>query len=106
MGLLAGPFFRGAWQLAAQPPISAWTCRWSLGIVITFVASTGATFDPGGIFGSEVYFDSMTMFVSFLLAARYVELRARQRAAESLEGAWPACPRPPGGWPPTARPSG
>jgi Cu2+-exporting ATPase len=57
----------------------------ALGIAITFVASTGATFDPGGVFGQEVYFDSLTMFVSFLLGARYVELLARQRAAEALE---------------------
>ena len=26
------------------------------GDVVTFVASTGATFDPGGVFGDEVYF--------------------------------------------------
>jgi cation transport ATPase len=39
----------------------------ALGILITFVTSTGATFEPGGLFGDEVYFDSMTMFVSFLL---------------------------------------
>ena len=57
----------------------------ALGMAVTFVASTGATFDPGGIFGSEVYFDSMTMFVSFLLAARYLELHARHRAAQALE---------------------
>ena len=57
----------------------------ALGILITFITSTGATFDPGGIFGHEVFFDSMTMFVSFLLASRYLELRARQQAASALE---------------------
>jgi P-type Cu2+ transporter len=57
----------------------------ALGIAITFVASTGATFQPSGAFGHEVYFDSLTMFVSFLLGARYLELRARHRAAEALE---------------------
>ena len=65
----------------------------ALGIAVTFVASTGATFDPGGIFGHEVYFDSMTMFVSFLLAARWLELRARQRAAQALESALDSLPR-------------
>ena len=62
-------------------------------MAVTFIASTGATFDPGGMFGHEVYFDSMTMFVSFLLAARYLELHARQRAAQSLEAALDSMPQ-------------
>ncbi len=57
----------------------------SLGVAITFIASTGATFSPDGVFGHEVYFDSLTMFVSFLLGSRYLELSARHRAAEALE---------------------
>ncbi len=59
----------------------------SIGIVVTFVVSSGATFQPGGIFGTEVYFDSMTMFVCFLLGGRWLELRARHRVAASLENA-------------------
>ncbi len=80
----AGPFFSGAWRslrvrrIGMDVPVA-------LGIAITFVASTGATFQPGGAFGHEVYFDSLTMFVSFLLGARYLELGARHRAAEALE---------------------
>ena len=58
----------------------------ALGVAVTFIASSAATFNPGGIFGSEVYFDSLTMFVSFLFAARVLEARARQRAAQSLDG--------------------
>ena len=57
----------------------------ALGIAITFVAGSAATFAPGGLFGRDVYFDSLTMFVTFLLYARYVEMRARHRAAEALE---------------------
>ncbi len=64
----------------------------ALGLLITFVASTGATFDPGGPFGHEVYFDSLTMFVAFLLGARWVELKARGRAAEQLERAMARLP--------------
>lgn len=81
----AGPFLKGAWaQLRARRigmdvPVS-------LGIVVTFIASTGATFEPGGVFGREVYFDSLTMFVFFLLCGRHLELRARGRAAGALEG--------------------
>ncbi|MFN3397167.1 MAG: 4-hydroxybenzoate octaprenyltransferase, partial [Sulfurimicrobium sp.] len=38
----------------------------ALGIAVTFVASTGALFDPDGPLGHEVYFDSLTMFVALL----------------------------------------
>ncbi|MBK9133747.1 MAG: cadmium-translocating P-type ATPase [Betaproteobacteria bacterium] len=80
----AGPFFKGAWRSLRTRTIGM-DVPVALGIVITFVASTGATFDPAGPFGHEVYFDSLTMFVSFLLGARFVEARARHRAAEALE---------------------
>ena len=87
----AGPFFRGAWRglrtgrIGMDVPVA-------IGVLVTFVASTGATFDPDGVFGHEVYFDSLTMFVSFLLAGRYLEMRARHRAAAALEGALAALP--------------
>jgi Cu2+-exporting ATPase len=57
----------------------------SLGIAVAFVASSGAAFDPGGPFGHEVYFDSLTMFVAFLLGGRWLEMRARHRAEAALE---------------------
>ena len=86
------PFFRGAWRSLARPVGAAGGARRigmdvpvALGVLITFVASTGAAFDAGGWFGSEVYFDSLAMFVSFLLGARHLEMRARHRAAEELE---------------------
>lgn len=80
----ATPFFTGAWrqlrlrQLGMDVPVA-------LGLLVAFVASSAATFEPGGLFGHEVYFDSVSMFVSFLLAGRYLELRWRHRAAEALE---------------------
>lgn len=82
----AGPFFTGAWrqmrarQIGMDVPVA-------LGLIVTFVASTGAVLDPGGLFGREVYFDSLTMFVSFLLAGRFLELKARHKVAQSLESA-------------------
>ncbi len=87
----AGPFFRGAWLVLRQGRIGM-DVPVALGVAITFVASTAATFDPQGAFGHEVYFDSLTMFVSFLLGARYLELRARQGAAVALEGAMACLP--------------
>jgi Cu2+-exporting ATPase len=88
----ATPFFSGLWhslrtrRIGMDVPVA-------IGIAVTFVASTGATFDPGGIFGHEVYFDSMTMFVAFLLGARYMELHARQRAAQALENTLDSLPQ-------------
>ncbi|WP_298829673.1 cation-translocating P-type ATPase [uncultured Piscinibacter sp.] len=80
----AGPFFAGAWNSVKQRRMGM-DVPVSLGIAVTFVASSGATFDPGGLFGHEVYFDSLTMFVFFLLGGRWLELRARHRVALSLE---------------------
>lgn len=86
MAFSAAPFFSGAWRMLKQRRIGM-DLPVALGIAITFIASTGATFEPQGVFGHEVYFDSLTMFVSFLLGARWLELRARQQAAEALERA-------------------
>jgi cation transport ATPase len=46
----------------------------ALGIIAAFIPSAMATVTGHG----EVYFDSVTMFVAFLLTARYLELCARQ----------------------------
>jgi Cu2+-exporting ATPase len=80
----AGPFFRGAWRSLAARRIGM-DVPVALGIAVTFVASSWATFDPGGLFGHEVYFDSLTMFVFFLLGGRFVEMGMRHRAATALE---------------------
>ncbi|WP_374569215.1 heavy metal translocating P-type ATPase [Ideonella sp.] len=87
----AGPLFQGAWRSLRQRRLGM-DVPVALGIAVAFVAGSGATFDPGGVFGHEVYFDSMAMFVSFLLGARYLETLARHRAAESLESALAALP--------------
>jgi Cu2+-exporting ATPase len=46
---------------------SAWTFPLPLAWVLPFWVSSAATFDPTGVWGSEVYFDSLSMFVFFLL---------------------------------------
>ena len=58
-----------------------------LGIAITFVVSSGAAFDPTGVFGHDAYFDSLTMFVSFILVGRFLTLKMRNRVAAALEAA-------------------
>jgi Cu2+-exporting ATPase len=76
----ATPFYAGAWRalknrsLGMDVPIT-------IGILAAFGASAGATLTGTG----EVYFDSVSMFVFLLLAARYVELIARTRAAAEQE---------------------
>ncbi|WYX62952.1 hypothetical protein WJ967_12970 [Achromobacter xylosoxidans] len=54
-------------------------------IVAAFVPNGHATYTGRG----EVYFDSVTMFVAFLLTARYLELCARQSAARRAANGMP-----------------
>jgi len=79
-----GPFFRNALRDVAQAHISM-DLPVALGMAITFAVSTVGTFQPEGAFGREVYFDSLTMFVFFLLTGRWLELRLRDRTAGALE---------------------
>ena len=78
------PFFGSAWRDLIHRRVSM-DLPVSMGMVITFVVSTAATFEPQGVFGSEVYFDSLTMFVFFLLTGRWLELRMRDRTAGALD---------------------
>jgi len=79
-----GIFFSSAWRDVVHRRVSM-DLPVALGMLITFVVSTAGTFDPAGIFGREVYFDSLTMFVFFLLTGRWFELRLRDRTAGALE---------------------
>jgi Cu2+-exporting ATPase len=79
-----GPFFSNAWRDLRRASISM-DLPVALGIAITFLVSSAGTFEPTGVFGREVYFDSLTMFVFFLLTGRWMELRLRDRTAGSLE---------------------
>ena len=87
----AAPFFAGAWHALRRRRVGM-DVPVALGILVTFVASSGAAFDPGGPFGHEVYFDSLTMFIAFLLGARWLEARARHRAAEALQASVASLP--------------
>ena len=57
----------------------------ALGLLITFIVSSAATFEPGGWWGHTVYFDSLTMFVFFLLSARLIEAKLHTKTLGSLE---------------------
>ena len=76
----AAPFFRRALRdvklrrLGMDVPVA-------LGVGAAFVASCWATLSGAG----EVYFDSVTMFVFFLLCGRYLEMLARQKAIRGVE---------------------
>ncbi|MDM0045060.1 cation-translocating P-type ATPase [Variovorax dokdonensis] len=81
----SGPFFRGALRDLRRRSIGM-DLPVALGIGITFVVSSVATFDPGGPLGQEVYFDSLSMFVFFLLSGRLIEARLKERTAIALQG--------------------
>lgn len=76
----AAPFFSRALRdvklrrLGMDVPVA-------LGVGAAFLASCWATFSGSG----EVYFDSVTMFVFFLLCGRYLEMLARQKAIRGVE---------------------
>ncbi len=76
----AAPFFAGAWRdvrafhVGMDVPVA-------LGVGAGFAASVVATVTVSG----QVYFDSVTMFVFLLLAARYLEMTARANAVVTQE---------------------
>jgi Cu2+-exporting ATPase len=76
----SAPFFAGAWRdikffrVGMDVPVA-------LGVGSAFLASVWATLTAGG----AVYFDSVAMFVFFLLTGRYLEMMARQKAARGVE---------------------
>jgi Cu2+-exporting ATPase len=76
----ATPFFSGAWSAARMRRVSM-DLTIALGIVIAFGASTVATFSGEG----DVWNDSVTMFVTFLLTGRWLDARLRSQAAAGLE---------------------
>jgi Cu2+-exporting ATPase len=76
----AQPFFTGAFRdlsrfhAGMDVPVS-------LGVLLAFAGSAWSTWAGSG----HVYFDSVAMFVFFLLTARYFEMVARKKSAETTE---------------------
>ncbi len=77
-------FFSNAFQDLKHQRISM-DLPVALGILITFIVSSAATFDPSGLWGETVYFDTMTMLVFFLLSARFIEVRMHSKTMGALE---------------------
>ena len=88
----AGPIFQAAWrsiQSVEQTHMLGMDVPIALALALAFIAGTINLVTDSG----QSYFDSITMFVAFILAARYVELLARQDAqggAEALAKQLPA----------------
>ncbi len=84
----ARPFFSGAIRslrarrLGMDVPVA-------LAIAAIYVASLIEALRGGG----EVYFDSVSMFVFFLLAGRYLEMRARHRSGDLTDALARLTPR-------------
>jgi cation transport ATPase len=77
----AWPVWRGAWQ-ACQQRRTTMDIPVTISISAAFIPSVLATWQGHG----EVYFDSVTMFVAFLLTARYFETRATQAVNHAQYG--------------------
>jgi len=74
------PFFRGAWR-DLRNHSAGMDVPVALGILVAYGGSVHASWTGQG----EVYYDSVVMFIFFLLSSRYFELMARKRGAETLE---------------------
>ena len=70
------PFFSSAWSAIRARQVNM-DVPVSLALIITFFASLYATITGQG----ETYYDSVSMFIFFLLAGRYIEHNARLKAA-------------------------
>ncbi|OOG50129.1 heavy metal translocating P-type ATPase [Rhodanobacter sp. C01] len=71
----AKPFYVGALRELRRHQLGI-NLSVTLAVLLVFLASTINTLRGSG----DIYFDSVSMFVFLLLAARYVELRARHRS--------------------------
>ena len=88
----AAPIFTAAWHSVRMVRLTR-TVGMDVPVAIALIlASVAGTYNLVRGVG-ETYFDSITMFVAFLLLARYIELRARHSAqggAEALARQLPA----------------
>jgi Cu2+-exporting ATPase len=80
--LFAGyPFIAGAWRSLRQRTVGM-DVPVAIALLMAYVSSIYSTVTDG----PEVYFDSVCMFIFFLLLGRHLEMRARHHAATSALG--------------------
>jgi Cu2+-exporting ATPase len=85
---VGGDFYRSAWRdlknryLGMDVPIV-------IGLSVAYLTSVVATWHGDG----HVYFDSIAMFLTLMMAARYFELKARLKAAVSFDRLLKMTPR-------------
>lgn len=77
VGYAAQPFFVGAWRA-----LRARRLGMDVPVALAIALIYGASMLEVLLGGAEVYFDSVSMFVFFLLVGRYLEMRARHRAGD------------------------
>ncbi|WP_010199410.1 heavy metal translocating P-type ATPase [Psychrobacter sp. PAMC 21119] len=70
------PFFTSAWSAVRARQVNM-DVPVSIALIVTFFASLYATITGHG----QTYYDSVSMFIFFLLAGRYIEHNARLKAA-------------------------
>lgn len=82
------PFYVSAWRALKARALNM-DVPVSIALIGSFLASVYASVIGGG----ETYFESVCMFIFFLLASRYLELKARQRAGETATSLMALTPR-------------
>ncbi len=82
------PILKAAWRSALARQVSMDTTV-ALAILLTFGASTEAVFSGVG----ETWFDSLSMFLAFLLTARHVQLLVQLKAQKRMQNAASAVPQ-------------
>ncbi len=84
----AYPFYRSAWYSLKAKTLNM-DVPVSIALILTFAASIYNT----AIGAPDVYYDSVTMFVFFLLTGRFLETQARRKASETANDLIPVTPR-------------
>lgn len=82
------PFYAAAWRAIRARSLSM-DVPVTIGLFAAFSASVYATLTRSG----DTYFDSVSMFIFFLLASRYLESQARQAAGETATSLMALTPR-------------
>jgi Cu+-exporting ATPase len=88
--VLAGPqIYSGAWR-AARRGAGNMNTLVAIGTLAAFASSLAVTVAPAFTtrhgFGSDVYYEAVTLILAFLLSGRWLEARARRHALDAVKG--------------------